>query len=92
MLGHLSDTGYTKFKPLDHTGGFISVPASGPAVTAHGPVAEPVERVQPLCANDYRDGMLTSGTVNPQTGQAVEPCSMPGAPSPPGGGGGGGSQ
>jgi hypothetical protein len=89
---YVTDPDYIDFKPLDNSGGFVYVPASGPAITAHGPVDGPVEYVDTLCAKNVRDGMVASGTINPQNGQPVEECSTPSGPPPPGGADGGGSQ
>lgn len=87
---YIADEDYVSFKPLSNHGGFIYIPASGPAVTAHGPVTGPIEYVESMCARNVRDGMV--GSINPETGQPVEACSSPSGPPPPGGGGGGGSQ
>ena len=80
---YIADPSYVSFMPLDNSGGFIYVPASGPAITAHGPTSEPVEYVETVCAKNVRDGMV--GQINPETGTPVTSCSSPTGPAPPGG-------
>ncbi len=82
---YLVDPTYMRFYPLGNHGGFIYVPTSGPAVTAHGPVTEPIEYVAPLCAKEKRQGLVDAGFIDPATGEVVTPCSVPDGPPPPGG-------
>lgn len=89
----LTDPGFTAYKSVSNTAGFVYVFADG-RPPYYGESSEPAEWVNGLCAKDVRAGWVAGGPIaNPDTGEIWRPtpCDSPSGPGGASGAGGGGT-